>query len=1626
MKIDVTSPENMPGRSSMLAVVVMVASLMVALFAAPAQAVIVFVGATSGGNDALPINGTAGPLTINKPAAAVAGNALIATIAARPRSMTVTVPAGWNAMTVTQQQLGGVSTLPGGMTLLTYYHIVGLVEPASYTWTFANPTLNQGGSAVGGILAFSGIDTATGNPIDNGGTAWSFKCTGSNADCATGSAPTLTHGTNSFNTVTANTMIVSSISILSASNFANPTGSILAFTERLDQSAPLVATAIGTTIQMSTAPMVAIGATGTATAVAANDADSGIGHMMALKAALIDPSIAMTRSGPLVPGGTASYTLNVTNLGINPEPGPISVVDTLPAGLTYNPAGSGGTGWVCGAVGQVVTCTRAGALAGGAAAAVLLLNVNVAAGTSGTKTNTATVSGTGGDGNTANNTATDSYTIAVDLALSMTRTTTLDPGQNATYTFTVNNAGTLTEPGAITLSDTLPAGLTYVSGTGTGWACSAVGQAVTCTRAGTLAGGATTATLTLTVAVATTASAITNTASVTGTGGDSSAANNSASDTYNIASDLSIVKARSAALVPGSNATYTLTVTNNGTNVSPQPIVITDTLPATLTFVSGTGTGWVCGAAGQVVTCTRNTVLAVGATSPVTLTVAVALAASGTTVSNTASVNGPATDATPANNSSTDSFAVPLATYAYYKMDEAAWTGAANEVLDASGNNRHATAVGGVSTISTPALGAKGDTCRGTDIPDDNTLGTLRGVNTGIDINSLGSAGTISFWYRSRLAWNTGGGNNDDRTLLDATGNANGEFWLVLQQNGALRFTLDNNGGTNQTATATAQAFAASTWHHVAITWDFTGNTMFIYADGAQVGNRSNGGVTSTANLGTLLVGDNQGTAFNPNRGNSADGAIDEVRIYASALTVAQIIADRDAAHACAVVGPNHYELSLPTSSISCLATTATVTACADATSPCTNKYAAASGTTATLGTSAGTLGATTVTFDATGVATTTLSHPAAADGAAVTLTLSGEAVAATSPRQCCPNGVSCVAANSCSTTFNTAGLIFSASAGGAVATIPAQVAGTTSGNFFLRAVRTSTTTKACEAALTGANTVNFGNECNNPTTCSGSNLMSVNGGTPTTIARNNNGSVTSFTSVPMTFDANGNAQFTFNYGDVGQVTLWANKTVNSAPLTISLNNAFVVRPGGFVLASNSIKQTAAPQTLNPASLDATDLNKFVRAGEAFSVTVTATTSGGATTPNYGRETAPESVKLTAALVPGLGLTSPPPISAATGFGAFSAGVATGTDFTWPEVGIITLTPSVKSPTGYLGAGDTTGTTTGNVGRFIPNHFTLTAGSLRNRPVACVSDPGFTYVGEPLRATFTLTAKNVGGTTTSNYVTALTAANTFAKLAGTDPTKFGFGAVDLPVLPATPTALTAKLAVASATSSGTSWTAGAATFTADLPLTRAAPEGPYESFYLGAIPADNDGVTLLAADLTLDTDVPANTNDRVSIGSNTKIRFGRLFVPNTYGTEKRDLTVPVEAQYWSGAFWQRNVLDSCPNVIASNITLGNYTGALTRTNLGTSHVSISAFSQGLATIALTKPGPAATGSVELAVNLGTAATGSICPSWTATASGADRGYLRGLWCGLNYDKDPVSRITFGVTPSRFIYNRENY
>jgi uncharacterized repeat protein (TIGR01451 family) len=147
--------------------------------------------------------------------------------------------------------------------------------------------------------------------------------------------------------------------------------------------------------------------------------------------------------------------------------------------------------------------------------------------------------------------------------------------------------------------------------------------------------------------------------------------------------DLSIALTRSGTFQQGANVAYNVTVTNNGPNVEPGPVTVTDTLPAGTVFASAGGTGWTCSAAGQVVTCTSGASVAINASLPV-LTINAQVTASGT-ITNTVSVDGADFD----NNSGNDS---------------ASNSGTASA---ASGNFVFTTA----QCVSGKAFGAAGQTC---------------------------------------------------------------------------------------------------------------------------------------------------------------------------------------------------------------------------------------------------------------------------------------------------------------------------------------------------------------------------------------------------------------------------------------------------------------------------------------------------------------------------------------------------------------------------------------------------------------------------------------------------------------------------------------------------------------------------------------------------------------------------------------------------------------------------------------------------------------------------------------------------------------------------------------------------
>jgi uncharacterized repeat protein (TIGR01451 family) len=99
-------------------------------------------------------------------------------------------------------------------------------------------------------------------------------------------------------------------------------------------------------------------------------------------------------------------------------------------------------------------------------------------------TNTASVTSPTYDDIPTNNSASDPTTIDTDADLAITKSHSGDftAGSQGTYTVSVENLGPSDAAGPLTVTDTMPAGETLFSTTGTGWTCGPEsGGVFTCT-----------------------------------------------------------------------------------------------------------------------------------------------------------------------------------------------------------------------------------------------------------------------------------------------------------------------------------------------------------------------------------------------------------------------------------------------------------------------------------------------------------------------------------------------------------------------------------------------------------------------------------------------------------------------------------------------------------------------------------------------------------------------------------------------------------------------------------------------------------------------------------------------------------------------------------------------------------------------------------------------------------------------------------------------------------------------------------------------------------------------------------------------------------------------------------------
>ncbi|MCG7573224.1 hypothetical protein MHM39_06560 [Phaeobacter sp. CNT1-3] len=415
--------------------------------------------------------------------------------------------------------------------------------------------------------------------------------------------------------------------------------------------------------------------------VDANTANDVNSHTVTSVASVSSADISLIKSAsadPVIAGQVQTYTLEVVNPSAVTSLD-IDVTDTL-ANLINNGVGatdqglisistSAGvaTGVACSstataATRRQLTCRIDSLPQCSAATDCPVITVAVRpGGNAGTYTNTArAVSQTTPDPDLDNNSGSASYTLTPRADMTVVKTATPDPvaaGQPLTYVITAQNlANGLSQAENVQISDTLPAGLTFLSASGPGATCGTQpdpanptgpgNNSIVCDLGTISNGGQRAVTVQVQPNNVTRSTNITNAASVTTSTTETDLTNNSDSVSVAVAvpnTDILINKVDNIDPVTvGDTAIYTITVTNAGPSASENPS-ISDTLPNSRVSyqshtVSGAGT---CSSVpavnsfGQTLACSWPN-LPAGDSETVTVTV---LATAKGTLSNTATVS---------------------------------------------------------------------------------------------------------------------------------------------------------------------------------------------------------------------------------------------------------------------------------------------------------------------------------------------------------------------------------------------------------------------------------------------------------------------------------------------------------------------------------------------------------------------------------------------------------------------------------------------------------------------------------------------------------------------------------------------------------------------------------------------------------------------------------------------------------------------------------------------------------------------------------------------------------------------------------------------------------------------------
>jgi hypothetical protein len=457
--------------------------------------------------------------------------------------------------------------------------------------------------------------------------------------------------------------------------------------------------------------------------------------------------------------------------------------------------------------------------------------------------------------------------------------------------------------------------------------------------------------------------------------------------------------------------------------------------------------------------------------------------------------------------------------------------------------------------------------------------------------------------------------------------------------------------------------------------------------------------------------------------------------------------------------------------------------------------------------------------------------------------------------------------------------------AAGFVFDVPPLTACKPSANVTIKAVKQGSNTTQCVSALTGNKTLSFWSDYDIP--ASGSNQVQING---TNIAASSTG-----TNINLTFDINGEAQFTTQYDDAGRLNLTANYDDGNG-LLMTGSDLFISKPVALVTYSSDSSAACASQDAS--------CSQFKKAGETFDLKVNAACwtndadtnfTDNPTTPNF--ELA--SIGINHAVAAPTGGVNGQLGQNSFNFSTTNAGTHT-IQQTLSEVGVFTF--DIVAPA-YLGEILNT-TTSASIGRFYPDHFEATTasnGSFGNNACTGFSYSGqdFAYLSNP-QLLVTAYSASSPATVTQNY------RGTFAKLTDTDFTV------------TTPTADANQLGADNTNLVRLIWQAAAPSLAdnnnGSLTFAFGNDNYTYRHEANSEVGPFNNTVDLTFTAITDSDNVSTSTLPHTLQASGEPIRFGRIAIDSAHGSELAPLTVGLRTEFFNGSDWLPNTQDQCTSL----------------------------------------------------------------------------------------------------------------